>query len=82
MALIIFLILILSLVFGKFAGIPFSWLLTKIVSNNYGAIIVFFLLVLSIIRLFKIFVGETSIPGFSFPRIRHRTHKVKSKAKD
>lgn len=82
MALILFLILIIALIFGKYAGIPFSWLLGKIVANPYGAIIVFFLLVLAIIRLFRMFVGETNIPGFSFPRIPHRTHKTKSKAKD
>ena len=77
MSLILFFILILTLIFGKWAGIPFSWLLKKIVSNNYGAIIVFFLLILAIIRLFRLFVGETSIPGFSLPRINHRPHKSK-----
>lgn len=77
MSLILFFILILTLVFGRWSGIPLSWLLKKIVSNNYGAIIVFFLLILAIIRMFRLFVGETSIPGFSLPRISHRTHRAK-----
>lgn len=79
MSLILFLLLIITLIFGKWAGIPFSWLLKKIVSNYYGAIIVFFLLILAVIRLFRLFVGETTIPGFSFPRMPRKTHKTKSK---
>jgi len=81
MALIFFLILILALIFGKWVGFPFSWLLTKIVANYYGAIIVFFLLVLALIRLFNIFVGETRIQGVSMPRFRRRTYKTKTKEK-
>lgn len=81
MQLIIFIIFILLLVFGKWAGIPFKWLLTKIVSDPYGAIIVTFLLILAIIRLFKIFVGETQMPPISFPKFKKKT-KTKTKTKD
>lgn len=79
MQLIIFIIFILLLVFGKWAGIPFKWLLTKIVSDNYGAIIVTFLLVLAIIRLFKLFVGETQMPAINFPKFGSGNKKTKSK---
>lgn len=80
MSLLLFLLLILSLTFGKWVGIPFSWLLEKIVSNPYGAIVVTFLLIISFIRLLNIFVGETRIQGLSFPHPRHRTKpKIKSK---
>lgn len=83
MQLIIFLIFILVLIFGKWAGIPFKWLLTKIVSNNYGAIIVTFLLILSIIRLFKLFVGETQMPPINFPKFGSSSkRKTKTKSKD
>lgn len=75
---ILFFILILNLIFGKWAGIPFSWLLTKIVSNNYGAIIVFFLLILAILRILRLFINETSVPGLSFPKLHHRTHRTKT----
>ena len=73
MSLILFLLLILSLTFGKWVGIPFSWLLGKIVDNPYGAIVVTFLLIISFIRLLNIFVGETRIQGLSMPRFRRRT---------
>lgn len=79
MTLILFILLILALMFGKWVGKPFTWLLTKIVSNPYGAVIVTFLLILSFIRLFKLFVGETQMPAISFPKFRTRTKKSKTK---
>ena len=78
MSLILFFILILTLVFGKWSGTPLSWLLKKIVSNNYGAIVITFLLILSFIRLFNIFVGETRIVGLSMPHFKKRTYKTKT----
>lgn len=81
MQLILFIIFILALCFGKWIGIPFKWLLTKIVSNPYGAIIVTFLLILSFIRLFKLFVGEIQLPTNSFPKFGGKT-KTKTKTKD
>ena len=81
MSLILFLLLIIALIFGKWVGIPFSWLLGKIVANPYGAIVITFLLIISFIRLLNIFVGETRIQGISFPRARrtYKTKKVKTK---
>lgn len=78
MNLFLFLFLIIALVFGKWFGIPCSWILKKIVANPYGAIVVLFLLILSFIRLFNIFTGETRIQGLSFPRLRSRTYKTKT----
>ncbi len=78
MSLILFLFLIIALIFGKWVGIPFSWLLGKIVANPYGAIIITFLLIISFIRLFNIFVGETRIVGMSMPNFRRRTYRTKT----
>lgn len=80
MTLILFIIFILLLIFGKWTGKPLVWLLTKIVANPYGAIIVTFLLILAIIRLFRLFVSETALPPINFPSIR-KNKKYKQKEK-
>ena len=78
MKFILFIIIILSLIFGQWVGKPFSWVLTPIVENPYGAIIVFCLLILSFIRLFNIFTSETRVNGVGFSSKPH----YKSKSKD
>ena len=77
MKLTLFIILILSLIFGKWVGKPFSWILSVIVKNPYGAIIITFLLILSFIRLLNLFIGETSIRNISIstPRIKSKKDK-------
>ena len=81
MSLILLLIFTIALLFGKWVGIPISWLLTKMVANPYGAIVIAFLLIISLIRILNIFTGETRIVGLSFPRFRrgYKTKKIKSK---
>ncbi len=77
MKLVMFIILILALCFGQWVGKPFSWILTPCVQNPYGAIVITFLLILSFIRLFNLFVGETQMRNVSFPKINIKNKKDK-----
>lgn len=79
MKLVLFIILVLALSFGKWVGMPFSWLLTKIVENPYGAIIITFLLILSFIRLYNLFVSETRVNGIGFSSKSNYKSKPKEK---
>ena len=65
---------LLCIIFYNWVGKFLSWILTPIINNPVGAIIVTFLIIIAFARFVKLFMSEIGMQRISFP---HRNKKIK-----
>lgn len=72
MRMILFVIIVASFILYPWVGKAYSWILTPLVENSFGAVFVGCCLIFSVIGIFNLFMGKTRIDSSGMPKFKKK----------